>query len=39
MIATLTAFEFLGRIADRFFEAQMHRAAIRIDARWQCLQR
>jgi hypothetical protein len=36
MIAALTAIEYLSRIADRFFEAQMQRAAIRIQARTQC---
>jgi len=35
MIAPLAAFEFLGRITDKFFEAQMQRAAIRIQARSQ----
>ena len=33
MIAALAAFEYLGCITDRFFEAQMQRAAIRIRAR------
>jgi len=33
MIAALTAIEYLGRITDKFFEAQMKRAAVRISAR------
>jgi hypothetical protein len=37
MIAALAAFEYLGRITDRFFEAQMQRAAVRIRARAQRL--
>jgi len=35
MIAALAAIEYIGRITDRFFEAQMQRAAIRIKARSQ----
>jgi hypothetical protein len=34
MIA-LTALRYLGQIADRFFESQMQRAAVRIRARSQ----
>ena len=30
MIAALAAIEYLGRITDKFFEAQMKRAAVRI---------
>jgi hypothetical protein len=37
MIAALAAIEYLGRITDKLFEAQMQRAAIRIQARWQRL--
>jgi len=33
MIAALAAIEYLGRITDKFFEAQMQRAAIRIRVR------
>jgi len=33
MIAALAAIEYLGRITNKFFEAQMQRAAIRIRAR------
>lgn len=33
MIAALAALEYLGRITDRFFEAQMKRAAVRISVR------
>jgi hypothetical protein len=36
MIAVLAAIEYIGRLSDRFFEAQLKRAAIRIEARWQC---
>jgi hypothetical protein len=35
MIAALAAIEYLGRITDKLFEAQMQRAAIRIRARSQ----
>jgi hypothetical protein len=35
MIAAIAAFKYLGQITDRFFEAQMQRAAIRIGARSQ----
>ena len=35
MIAALSAIEYLGRITDKFFEAQMRRAAIRIRVRSQ----
>jgi hypothetical protein len=35
MIAVLAAVEYIGRITDRFFEAQMERAAIRIGTRSQ----
>ena len=35
MIAVLAAIEYLGRITDKFFEAQMKRAAIRIKVRSQ----
>ncbi|MGA8653148.1 MAG: hypothetical protein ACLP19_04365 [Xanthobacteraceae bacterium] len=35
MIAALAAIEYLGQIADRVFEAQMNRAAVRIRARSQ----
>ena len=35
MIAALAAIEYLGRITDKFFEAQMKRAAIRIKVRSQ----
>jgi hypothetical protein len=35
MIAVFTAIEYLGRITDSFFEAQMQRAAIRIGTRSQ----
>ena len=35
MIAVLAAIEYLGRIADTFFEAQMQRAAVRIKTRSQ----
>lgn len=37
MIAALAAIEYLGRVTDRFFEAQMQRAAVRIRARTQDL--
>jgi hypothetical protein len=33
MFAALAAIEYLGRITDKLFEAQMQRAAIRIQAR------
>jgi hypothetical protein len=36
MIAVLAAIEYLGRLSDKFFEAQLRRAAIRIEARPQC---
>jgi hypothetical protein len=36
MIAILAAMEYLGRLSDGFFEAQLKRAAIRIEARSQC---
>jgi hypothetical protein len=36
MIAVLAVIEYLGRITDKFFEAQLERAAIRIEARSQC---
>jgi hypothetical protein len=36
MIAVLAVIEYLGRLSDRFFEAQLRRAAIRIEARSQC---
>jgi hypothetical protein len=35
MIAVLAAVEYLGRVTDRFFEAQMQRAAVRIRTRSQ----
>ena len=35
MIAALAAIEYLGRITDKFFEAQMLRAAVRIRSRSQ----
>jgi len=35
MIAALAAIEYLGQITDKFFEAQMKRAGIRIQARSQ----
>jgi hypothetical protein len=35
MIAVLAAVGYLGRITDRFFEAQMQRAAVRITTRSQ----
>jgi len=35
MIAALAAIEYLGRITDKFFEAQMQRAAVRIGSRSQ----
>jgi hypothetical protein len=35
MIAVFAAIEYLGRVTDSFFEAQMERAAIRIGARSQ----
>lgn len=35
MIAAFAAFDYLRQIADRLFEAQMQRAAIRIRARSQ----
>ena len=35
MLAALAAMEYLGRITDKFFEARMQRAAIRIRARSQ----
>jgi hypothetical protein len=31
MIAVLAAMEYLGRLSDKFFEAQLKRAAIRIE--------
>ena len=34
MIAAFAAIEYLGRITDKFFEAQMRRAAIKV--RSQC---
>ena len=34
-IAALAAIEYLGRITDKFFEAQMKRAAVRIKVRSQ----
>jgi hypothetical protein len=36
MIAVLAAIEYFGRLTDKFFEAQLERAAIRIEARSQC---
>lgn len=39
MIAASAAIEYLGRITDRFFEAQMQSAAVRIRARTQGLPR
>jgi hypothetical protein len=33
MIAVFAAIEYLGRVTDSFFEAQMQRAAIRIGSR------
>jgi hypothetical protein len=36
MIAVLAAIEYFGRLTDKFFEAQLRRAAIRIEARSQC---
>jgi hypothetical protein len=36
MNAVLAAIEYIGRLSDRFFEAQLKRAAIRIEARSQC---
>ena len=36
MIAILAAMEYVGRLSDRFFEAQLKRAAVRIEARSQC---
>jgi hypothetical protein len=30
MILAIAAFKYLGQITDRFFEAQMQRAAVRI---------
>jgi hypothetical protein len=35
MIATIAAFDYFRQIADRFFEARMQRAAVRIRARSQ----
>jgi hypothetical protein len=35
MIALIAAAEYLGRIADRLFEARMQRLAIRIHVRSQ----
>ena len=35
MIAALAAFKYLGEIADRFFEARMKEAAVRIRSRSQ----
>jgi hypothetical protein len=35
MIAVFAAIEYLGRVTDSFFEAQMQRAAIRIGTRSQ----
>jgi hypothetical protein len=35
VIAALAAIEYLGRITDKFFEAQMKRAAVRIKVRSQ----
>ena len=35
MIAALAAIEYVGRITDKCFEAQMRRAAIRIRVRSQ----
>jgi hypothetical protein len=35
MIAVFAAIEYLGRITDSFFEAQMQRAAVRIETRSQ----
>jgi hypothetical protein len=37
MILIIAAVQSLGRIADRLFEAQMQRVAIRIDIRSQRL--
>jgi hypothetical protein len=39
MIVIIAAVQSLGRIADRLFEAQMQRVAIRIDVRSQRLPR
>ena len=36
MIAVLAAMEYVGRLSDKFFEAQLKRAAIRIEACSQC---
>jgi hypothetical protein len=33
MIVAIAAIKYLGQITDRFFEAQMQRAAVRIRAR------
>jgi hypothetical protein len=35
MIAAIAAIKYLGQITDRFFEAQMQRAAIKIRVRSQ----
>jgi len=34
-VAAFAAIEYLGRITDKFFEAQMKRAAVRIKVRSQ----
>jgi len=35
MITAFSALNYLSQIADRLFESQMERAAIRIRARWE----
>ena len=35
MIVIIAAAQYLGQLADRLFEAQMQRVAIRIDVRSQ----
>jgi hypothetical protein len=35
MIAAFSALNYLSQIANRLFESQMERAAIRIRARWE----
>ncbi len=39
MIAALAAIKFLSQLTDRFFEARMQHAAIKIDARSQRFRR
>ena len=36
MITAFAAIKYLGELTDRFFEARMQRAAVRIVARSQC---